>query len=291
MKKGLLIRPILMMLLLLVSLSTATFAWFTVSNTASVDSMSLEAKAAGALYIVAGDSDDIVWTTDDKNANNEPSSAAKFTDYEGYLNSAISGGLTGTSDALALYVPTKGTGYEDSGQPTDYTAASSTTDEGKYYIEQTFTIYQESEVNTYIYLASESSVTDSTNGLDAAFKVAINSTDTAVDDVIYSTSTVEDDTEKAVGYNAISGVTYDLTTFQPTTQFSDLNSAAASKTTDAGYIGVTNLVTDDGDDDYVYLTFTVTVWLEGQDAACIDANIGSAAIGLSFVAFDAGLSA
>ncbi len=282
MKKGLLIKPVLMMMLLLVSLSTATFAWFTVGTTASVEGMDMTAAASGSLIITNGKYD--------SSSNNffgaSYEASASFVNITSWVGSETSYDYDGNFWAID-----EAAGRDEYGQPQGYLAATVDTQ----YIEQTFSVYQETSTaqTIEVYLAT-TEFTTTTGTLDDAYRVSIelieysdtsltaSNTNATAGPVVFANSESKSEVITDADGTGVEKTSESLADLVATTA-----TQSAAKATE-GYVGSFNTI-GSGSVYYGYLTFTVRIWLEGTDGNCVDAQLTAAtdavSLDLDFMSF------
>ena len=265
-RKKILLSSSAMLLVALVALGSATFAWFTMNKTVSADGMTVTAATSAGLQITgtngtvaSGQSADKAWVRDfhfaDLNAILTPTSL-------GYTSSAIQTNsfLPGEVEREGPYVAAEGTN----------TASATSWAQGdaipKSAIEAVSGGADASAVTTNNQIAGyrvgvRSSRAD-TDISGVTMQVAFDSTNATNSAGDFIRIVVVDSSDAVVAYYAGGGAA------AVTSVASNLpNSTAAQPTTNSLTYALTTDVTN-ANPQY----FNIYVWYEGQDAQCVDAH-------------------
>ena len=136
-KKGLIISTVVMVVVLIASLTTATYAWFTASGSASVSDITFKVSAASDLVIGVSKTNSIVtnpqWASfvsdeTEYNATVGDGNRGTWTGVTDGLGLSVNTGLQldGISKAVYTFTHVSGEGTTLTGTPTDYTKGDGT---------------------------------------------------------------------------------------------------------------------------------------------------------------------
>lgn len=263
------------LVVMLVVVITATFAWFIVGRTAATQAVDITAETTGSLQIAKG-----LVTVDSPNFG----STATYDD--NLLQNFTKKEITGNGEDASMFAWT-GNKTAGTGVPTVYTDAVS----GQDYIDQNFTFKADSNLD--VYLSKDSSISDVTAGksLSGAARVAICEYVGGVceNPLVWAPNTKQITSGQASGLVNYINDKVAKTTAQYTA-YTSVGFPASADSTAGSSNGKIASITGASAGDPKITTIRVRIWLEGTDEDASIANLtgqsGTWRTLLSFVAFD-----
>lgn len=243
-RRRLLISSIAMLLVAMLALGTATFAWFTTSTSATASKINVQTIKASELEVATEKYNDWGTTVEYNNTNNIllPASSANGTNW-----------FTATADAKTSFAASS------------YQAIA--TDKQKYLFENELNIRNAggAAVNdvTITFTIGEQAATTGKYYVRVAV-VPITAHGAAVTEANFKEAIYDLD---GVAYNAVSGVTTAATSITPKTTYR---------------VNVGNMAGKTAEGTMTEKNYKVLVWFEGQDVDCFDANAGNSLPDITF---------
>ena len=253
-RKRLLISSVAMLLVAMLALGTATFAWFTQNTTTTANGIKAKTVKSSSLVLSAADHD---WA---------PTLTYDQTGANGTFISMLpaSSGTGGTTWFTAVSnSETTGAYSEITDVPDGGVAAS----QAKYVLKQELNLKND---------GTEGSITDITIEWSFPSEVA----DYARVAIVPKTGNIDSADETGINVNTTAG-TFANCVYAPSaetyTGLNNVNGTGTSITTKTEYvINVPDLAAQN------YAMYDFYVWFEGQDTACVDAAVGQTIDGLEF---------
>lgn len=214
-KKGLIISTVVMVVVLIASLTTATYAWFTASGSASVSDITFKVSAASDLVIGVSKNNSIVTSPQ------WASFVSDETEYNATVSAGNRGTWTGVTDGLGLSVNTglqldgiskavytfknvTGEGTEMTGTPTDYTKGEGTSVTKGFDVNETALLA--SGNGSTISAGTYEAAVRNTNYLDVVFGVSAAKSDVLSFGCLVTID--NNNTSSSLGMNAAIHVAY-----------------------------------------------------------------------------------
>lgn len=266
-RKRLLISSVAMLLVAMLALGTATFAWFTTDTSAQAKELSVKATKASTLKIskATGDWDSIISYKTESEALSELQPISSYNGTDWYTAQAKS---SNDWEQVAL-----------TGEVTEGTGKKETNIDGKLFKNQLnvrnegekavtgatikFTLPANNKDYNYVRVALVPTTAQGTN---------VDNNTNAFQANVYSNDGAK--------YNAASGVSNaKILTF---TELTPKNNAGGEITVDLGDFRAADLTKTTDAEKYEAKYYNLYVWFEGQDPDCQNANAGAEVPGLVF---------
>ena len=254
-KKRMLISSVAMLLVAMLALGTATFAWFTSSTTATASGINVQTIKASKLEIASKDTSDNAWGTSVNYGANKTLIPASTADGTTWF----------TADAAAATAFTK-TG--------NFKPVTVGMNDNNYAFVDELNIRNAGEV-----LVKDVTITFSigeTGGNHYA-RVAVVPIENAGADVKKTDFQAKETNDVAKYIFDLDGAAYDAADSATTANTSIKPQSDTSKFS----VNVGDIAAKSGDT-YTIKSYKIIVWFEGQDVQCFDTNAGNTLPNLSF---------
>lgn len=277
-KKGLIISTVVMVVVLIASLTTATYAWFTATGSASVSDITFKVSAASDLVIGVSKTNSIVtspqwanFVSDETVYDATKGNRGEWTGATDGLGLSVNTGLQldGISKAVYTFTGVTGEGAEMKGKPTAYTKGEGTSVTKGFDVNETALLAAGN--GSAISAGTYEAAVRNTNYLDVAFGVSAAKSDVLSFGCLVTID--NNNTASSLGMNAAIHVAY---SFDGTT-YTELDVYGNSRAGDpiSGLKQPTAPTEQIGEKNVPYASPTITgfaigdatVWIPLQNAA------------------------